>query len=85
MHSVPLHWHQISWWQCRTQVLITIGYTKGLVTAFVTRLPEDYKNIIILTFHMRKLRPSNLEGVLISSTIFTIVDEKEIVNEVISK
>ena len=34
---------------------------------------------------MRKLRPSNLARVLIPSAIFTIVNEKEIVNEVISK
>ena len=34
---------------------------------------------------MGKLRPSNLGGVLIPSAFFTILDEKEIVNEVISK
>ena len=61
-----------------------MGTLKGLVTAFATRLPRDCKNMVILTFHIGKLRPSNLGGVLIPSTIFTIVDESEYVNEMIS-
>ena len=60
-----------------------MGTLKGLVTAFATWLLRDCKNTVILTFHMEKLRPSNLGGVLIPLAIFTIVDE--IVNEVISK
>ena len=63
---------------------LPVGILKGLVTAFATRLPRDCKNIDILTFHMRKLRSSNLGGVLIPSAIFTIVDENEDVNEKIS-
>ena len=43
-------------------VLITRGALNGLVTAFATRLLKDYKNTIILTFHIEKLRPSNLGG-----------------------
>ena len=60
------------------------GTLKGLVTTFGNQLPVDCKNIIILTFHMGKLRPSNLGGILIPSAIFTIVDENEDVNEIIS-
>jgi len=58
---------------------------KDLVTAFATWLPKDCKNTVILTFHIGKLRPSNFGGVLVPSAIFTIVDEKEIINKVISK
>ena len=61
-----------------------MGTLKGLITAFATQLPRDYKNTVILTFYMGKLRPSNLRGVLIPSTIFIKVDEDEIVKEVIS-
>ena len=50
-------------------VLITNGTLKGLVIAFTTRLSRDYKNTVILTFHMGKLKPSNLGGVLIPSAI----------------
>ena len=59
-------------------VLITNGYNKGLVTALATRLLKDCKNTVILTFHMGKLRPTNLGGVLIPSAIFTNVNENEI-------
>ena len=54
------------------------GTVKDLVTAFTTWLPKDCKNSVILTFHMGKLRPSNLDGVLIPSAIFTNVYEDEI-------
>jgi len=40
--------------------------------------------MVILTFYMGQLRPSNLKAVLIPSAIFTIVDENEDVNEMIS-
>ena len=62
-----------------------MGTLKGLVTAFTTRLLTDYKNIVILTFHIGTLTASNLGGVLIPSATLTIVDENEDVNEMISK
>jgi len=62
-----------------------LGTLKGLVTAFATRLPRDYKNTVILTLHIGKLRPSNLGGVLIPSAIFLLWIVNENVNEVISK
>ena len=61
-----------------------MGALKGLVTAFTTRLPKDYKNTVILTFHIGKLRPSNLREVLIPLAIFTKVVENEIMKEVTS-
>ena len=61
-----------------------MGTLKGLVTAFTTQLPKDCKNMVILTFQMGKLRPSNSGGVLIPSVIFIKVDEDEIVKEMIS-
>ena len=64
--------------------LSSMGTLKGIVTAFATRLPRDCKNTVILTFHIGKLKPSNLRGVLIPLVIFTIVDENEDVNEIIS-
>ena len=66
-------------------VVITNGYAKGFSHCFATQLPKDCKNTVILTFHIGKLRPLNLGGILIPSAIFTIVDENEIVNEMISK
>jgi len=33
------------------------GTLKGLVTAFATQLPKDYKKTVILSSHMGKLRP----------------------------
>ena len=62
-----------------------MGTLNGLVTAFATQLPKDCKNTVSLTFHIGKLRPSKLEGVLIPSAIFTKVDEDEILKEMISK
>ena len=53
----------------RPSVLIIIGTLNGLVVAFATRLLRDCKNTIILTFHMRKLRPSNLGGDLMLSAM----------------
>jgi len=61
-----------------------MGTLKNLVTAFATLHPKDCKNMVILTFHIGKLRPSNLGGILIPSVIFTKVDEDEFVKEVIS-
>jgi len=61
-----------------------MGTPKGLITAFATRLLNDYKSTVILTFHIGKLRASSLGRVLIPSVIFTKVDEDEIVKEVIS-
>jgi len=61
-----------------------MGILKGLITAFATRLPKNYKNTVILTFHIGKLRSSNLGEVLILSVIFTKVDEDEFVKKVIS-
>ena len=66
-------------------VLITSCTLKGLVIAFATRLPKDCKSTIILTFYMRKLRPSNLDEVLIPSIMYTSVDSKKEANEMISK
>jgi len=61
-----------------------MGTLKGLVAVFTTQLPNDCKNTVILTFQIGKLRPSNLEGILIPSAIFTKVDEDEFVKEVIN-
>jgi len=61
-----------------------MGTLKGLVTAFVTQLPKDCKNMVIITFHIGKLRPSNSGGVLIPSAIFSKVDEDELMKEMIS-
>ena len=43
-------------------ILITIGYTKGFGTTFVTRLLRDCKNTFILTFHTGKLKIKRRRG-----------------------
>ena len=55
-----------------SSVLITSGTLNGLVTTFITCLPRDYKNTVILTFHMRKLRPLNFgEDLMLSALSLT--------------
>jgi len=39
-----------------------LGAEEGLVIALATRLPNDHKKMVILTFQMRKLSPSNFGG-----------------------
>ena len=73
MHNVPFIDIKFLGGNVGASVLLLVGILKDLVTACATRLPSDYKNTVILTFHMRKLRPSNLGGVLIPSVIFIIV------------
>ena len=54
---------------------ITIGYNIGFGQGFSNWLPKDCKKIVILTFQIGKLSPSNLGGVLMLSAMFTSDDK----------
>ena len=56
---------------------LPLGTLKGLVTTFATQHPRDFKNMVILTFHMKKLRPSYLGGDLMLSVMDACVYDKQ--------
>ena len=47
-----------------------LGITKGLIIALATRLPNDCRKTVILTFQIEKLSPSNFGGALTLSTMY---------------